>query len=195
MSEEKRIYGIDLGTTYSCIAYVDDYGQAVVVPGDNNTLVTPSVVYFEAKSASVVGQTAKDMARIEPNNTIELIKGYMGDETWTTEQFGETYRPEEISCLILKKLVQTVKNQNLPPVTDVVITVPAYFNMQQRTATQHAGELAGLNVQQLIPEPTAAATAYAINQNGDDTFMVYDLGGGTFDVTVMTVKDNDITVV
>ncbi|MCI0437752.1 MAG: Hsp70 family protein [Chloroflexi bacterium] len=195
MDNPTRIYGIDLGTTYSCIAYVDEYGKPVVVPGEGNNLVTPSVVYFASESNVVVGSVAKDYALLLPKQIVELVKRDMGRSDRTWEFFGKTYRPEDVSSLILRKLAAFAEQYTGTPVTDVVITVPAYFNAAERTATEQAGQLAGFKVHAIIPEPTAAAIFYSISATERQTVLVYDLGGGTFDVTVIDVSGGQISVV
>jgi molecular chaperone DnaK len=190
MANTNRIYGIDLGTTYSCISYLDENNRPVVIAGDNNRLVTPSVVYFEPNNV-IVGETAKEYARVEPDRTVALVKRYMGDSTWKKDISGTKYRPEEISSYILLKLKKAAEDALGDEVTDVVITVPAYFSSAERTATEQAGQLAGLKVHDLIPEPMAAAIAYAVNEVEDQTVMVYDLGGGTFDITVLNVSQGN----
>jgi molecular chaperone DnaK (HSP70) len=189
------IFGIDLGTTYSCIAYVDEVGRPVVIPNDENELVTPSVVYFESPGNVIVGRIAKEAARVHPDDVVELIKRSMGDSNYRRIIHGHEYRPEEISAIILRRLRDDAQKQLNQPVTDAVITVPAYFNEAQRTATEQAGQLAGLNVRAILPEPTAAAIAYALTEKSRQTVLVYDLGGGTFDVTVMEIGDNAVRVV
>jgi len=191
MANTNRIYGIDLGTTYSCISYLDENNRPVVIAGDNNRLVTPSVVYIAPDGGVTVGETAKEYARVEPDSTVTLVKRHMGDSTWVRDISGTQYRPEDISGHILSKLKKAAKAALGDEVTDVVITVPAYFGSAERTATQQAGELAGLKVHQLIPEPTAAAVFYAVSEKQDQTVMVYDLGGGTFDITVMNVSEGN----
>lgn len=191
MANTNRIFGIDLGTTYSCISYLDENSRPVVIAGDNNRLVTPSVVYIGPDGGVIVGETAKEYAKVDPDNTVTLVKRHMGDSTWEKGISGTQYRPEDISGYILSKLKNAAKAALGEEVTDVVITVPAYFGSAERTATQQAGELAGLKVHQLIPEPTAAAVFYAVSEGQDQTVMVYDLGGGTFDITVMNVSEGN----
>ena len=191
---DRRIYGIDLGTTYSCIAYVDEHGKAVVVPNSEGQLTTPSVVYFEEEDNIVVGAAAKDMAEIEPEKVISTVKRQMGKE-WVTEQYGTQYSAQEISAYILRKVVADAEQKTGHEIKDVVITCPAYFGAVEKKATRDAGEIAGLNVHYVIPEPTAAAFAHSMDSDQARTILVYDLGGGTFDVTVLRITDNDIQVV
>ncbi len=192
---ENQIYGIDLGTTYSCIACVDEHGKPIVVPNSENDLTTPSVVYFESESNIVVGEVAKDVAELYPSQVASTVKRVMGDSDWVFEYEGHTYIPQDISSFILRKIVEDAQTITGHEIKDVVITVPAYFGVNQKEATKQAGELAGLNVLYVIPEPTAASISYGMEQEEDQVIMVYDLGGGTFDITVIEVKDGAITVI
>jgi len=189
------IFGIDLGTTYSAIAYVDEFGQPVVILNEDDEPVTASAIYFESPENVIVGKVAKTTGRVDPLQYVELIKPHMGDSTFRREVHGWELRPEQLSALILAKLKCYAESRLGYPVTDVVITVPAYFNEQRRHATEQAGIMAGLNVRQIIPEPTAAAIAYAATDGNERTILVYDLGGGTFDVTVMRVEQQKVRVV
>ena len=195
-----RVFGIDLGTTYSCIAYVDAAGKTEVVPNSENDLTTPSVVYFEDSRNVVVGKTAKEELKTNPEKVITLVKRRMGQEDAKYAGVAdEPLTPQEVSAYILRKLVKDARDytRQPEPITDVVITCPAYFGFAQKEATRQAGELAGLNVRYLIPEPTAAAIYYGMTDesNQDQTVLVYDLGGGTFDVTVIEIKEGNIEVV
>lgn len=192
---DNQIYGIDLGTTYSCIAYVDEHGKPVVVPNADNDLTTPSVVYFENASNIVVGETAKEVAELYPHQVVSAVKRVMGDNDWQFEYEGHVYTPQEISSHILRKVVADAKANTGHDIKDVVITVPAYFGVNQKEATKQAGELAGLNVLYVIPEPTAAAISYGMEQEENQVILVYDLGGGTFDITVIEIKEGAITVI
>jgi len=192
---ENKIYGIDLGTTYSCIAYVDEHGKPVVVPNADNDLTTPSVVYFDSPGNIVVGETAKEVAETYPTQVVSTVKRVMGDTLWEFEYDGHIYTPQEISSHILRKVVADAEANTGHQIKDVVITVPAYFGVNQKEATKQAGELAGLNVLYVIPEPTAAAISYGMEQEDDQVILVYDLGGGTFDITVIEVKKGAITVI
>ena len=189
------VFGIDLGTTYSCISYVDEVGKAVIIPNEDNEMVTPSVVYFETPENVIIGKIAKAAAKVHPDLVVELIKRSMGDPNFRRDIFGQEQRPEAISALILKKLKEDAERALSCTVTDAVITVPAYFNEAQRTATEQAGQIAGLTVRAIIPEPTAAAITYAKEHATSQTILVYDLGGGTFDVTVMKVGSGSVEVV
>ncbi len=190
----KRVYGIDLGTTYSCIAYVDEHGRPVVVPNAENETTTPSVVYFEGKDSIVVGNTAKEQAEIVPERCVTTVKRNMGNPDWEFAADGKVYKPQDISSFILRKVVEDAQAITGDSIKDVVITCPAYFGLNQKEATKQAGALAGLNVLYVIPEPTAAAIAYGMEQETDQTILVYDLGGGTFDVTLIRVAAGEITV-
>lgn len=191
-----RIYGIDLGTTYSCIAYVDETGRPSVVQNFEGELTTPSAVHFENADNIVVGKEAKNVSKLYPDRVVEFVKRYMGDATFSFEIDGHNYKPEEISSLILRKLADDASQTVGEKVTDVVITCPAYFGINERKATENAGILAGLNVRYILNEPTAAAICYGLDKSkGDQTVLVYDLGGGTFDVTVIAMKGGDINVV
>jgi molecular chaperone DnaK (HSP70) len=188
-------FGIDLGTTYSCVAYVDDTGRPVVAKNALGQETTPSVVYFETPGNVVVGQDAKGSAKLYSDLVVSLIKRQMG-ERFELEFHGTRHTPETISALILKELARAAAEEVRGEVRDVVITVPAYFGVAEREATRKAGEIAGLNPLNLIPEPVAAALHYdALSKEGTSTILVYDLGGGTFDTTVIRLEGNDVRVV
>ena len=191
----KRIFGIDLGTTYSSIAYVDEFGKAVIIPNAENERVTPSVVFFDGDSV-VVGDVAKESAKLYPNEVVSFVKRAMGEPNFVFEYNNEDYRAEEISAYVLKKLAQDAEQHLGEEVTDVVITCPAYFGINEREATRKAGEIAGFNVRQVINEPTAAAIAYGTLDTQDSrVVLVYDLGGGTFDVTMIDIQKDSVEVV
>ena len=191
-----RIFGIDLGTTYSCISYVDESGRPVVVPNADSEITTPSVVYFENADNIVVGRHAKNQCKLDSDRVVEFVKRDMGNPSYLFEVDGKEYKPEEISSLILRKLVNDAAQTVGEDIKDVVITCPAYFGINEREATKNAGVLAGLTVHHILNEPTAAAICYGIDRAKDDqTVLVYDLGGGTFDVTVIALKSADIHVV
>lgn len=191
----KRIFGIDLGTTYSSIAYVDDFGKAVVVPNAENQNVTPSVVFFDGPNI-VVGDVAKESAKLYPNDVVSFVKRSMGEPDFLFEHDGKSYRAEEISSFVLRKVAQDAETHLGDKVTDVVITCPAYFGINEREATKIAGEIAGFNVRQIINEPTAAAIAYGTTESSDDkVVLVYDLGGGTFDITMIHIQPEAIEVI
>ena len=191
----KYVFGIDLGTTYSCIARVDETGRAEVIKNLEGENITPSVVAFEDDTV-IVGSDAKEESSIKPETTVLLVKSYMGKEISMLDYNGEPKMPEEISSYILKKLARDASEQLGVEVKDVVITCPAYFGTAERTATKNAGKIAGLNVLEIISEPTAAAIYYGCTRKHDEkTVLVYDLGGGTFDVTVMRISADKIEVV
>lgn len=194
----KRVYGIDLGTTYSAIAYVDEHGKPVIVPNQESERITPSVVLFDG-DAIIVGNTAKESAKVEPDRVVSRVKQHMGDPHYVFEYEGQAYSPEDISSFILRKVVGDAEVAlglgDDEKITDVVITCPAYFGTAEREATANAGTLAGLNVRAVLNEPTAAAIAYGLEQERDQVVLVYDLGGGTFDVTMIEIKDRLIRVI
>ena len=195
MSEQNTIFGIDLGTTYSCIAYVDEYGRPSIVPNVDSDRTTPSVVLFSGDER-IVGKEAKQTSKLEPDNVVDMVKRFMGKSSEFAFIYNEkNYTPEEISSYIIKKLVQDAEQNYGKKITDVVVTCPAYFGELERASTKAAGEIAGLNVRAILNEPTAAAISYGINQEEDQTILVYDLGGGTFDITVIQIKGNNIQVV
>lgn len=191
----KRVYGIDLGTTYSCIAHVDEHGKPVVLQSAEGEATTPSVVFFESADNIVVGQPAKEVAALHHDRCVSTVKRAMGDPHWERSFFGQLYKPQDISSFILRKLVNDAERATGDTIRDVVITCPAYFGVNEKEATKQAGVLAGLNVLYVIPEPTAAALAYGMEQEQDQVVLVYDLGGGTFDVTVIEIKGREINVV
>lgn len=193
----KYVYGIDLGTTYSCIAYQDETGQPTAVrnPMDDSS-VTPSVVQWTTDGDVVVGEDAKDSSVLEPKRTAQLFKRDMGTNNPAAVIDDNVVSPIEASSFVLKKLVSIVKDALDDDVRDVVITCPAYFGESERAVTKQAGELAGLNVLSIINEPTAAAIYYGVTRPGSEkTVLVYDLGGGTFDITIMKISDNEIRVI
>jgi len=191
----KRVYGIDLGTTYSCIAHVDEHGKPVVLQNAEGDSTTPSVVYFESADNIVVGQAAKEVVSIHPNLCVSTVKRSMGDPNWERTFYDQPYKPQDVSSFILRKLVGDAEKITGDKIEDVVITCPAYFGVNEKEATKQAGIVAGLNVLYVIPEPTAAALAYGIEQTEDQVILVYDLGGGTFDVTLIEIKGGEITVI
>jgi molecular chaperone DnaK len=190
----KRVYGIDLGTTYSAIAYVDEHGKPVIVPNQESERITPSVVLFDGDSI-IVGNTAKESAKVEPHRVVSRIKQHMGDPNFVFQYEGQAFSPEDISSFILRKVVGDAEIALGDKIADVVITCPAYFGTPEREATANAGRLAGLNVRAILNEPTAAAVAYGLEQGEDQTVLVYDLGGGTFDITMIEIKDRLIRVI
>ena len=187
-----KIIGIDLGTTNSCVAVMEG-GEAVVIPNAEGNRTTPSVVAFSKTGERMVGQVAKRQAITNPDRTISSIKREMGSDYRVTVD-GKSYTPQEISAMILQKLKADAEAYLGQSVSEAVITVPAYFTDAQRQATKDAGRIAGLEVKRIINEPTAAAVAYGVDKESDQKIMVYDLGGGTFDVSVLEVGDGVIQV-
>src|SRR5471030_2821685 len=204
-----NIIGIDLGTTNSCVAVMES-GQPTVIPNQEGNRTTPSVVAFAKSGERLVGQVAKRQAITNPENTIFSIKRFMGrryeevseemkmvpykvargdNGDARVEILGKKYSPPEISAMILTKLKEAAEAYLGEKVTDAVITVPAYFNDAQRQATKDAGKIAGLEVLRIINEPTAAALAYGLDKNDGKKIAVYDLGGGTFDVSILEIGD------
>lgn len=182
-----KIIGIDLGTTNSCVAVMEG-GEAVVITNDLGGRTTPSVVGFTKDGERIVGQTAKHQAITNPDRTVMSIKRHMGSDHKVTID-GKTFTPQEISAMILQKLKTDAEAYLGEKVTEAVITVPAYFSDAQRQATKDAGKIAGLDVKRIINEPTAAALAYGADKEQDQKIMVYDLGGGTFDVSIIEMGD------
>src|SRR3954471_14416457 len=208
-----KIIGIDLGTTNSCVAVMEG-GEPKVIPNEEGGRTTPSVVAFTKTGERLVGQVAKRQAITNPENTIYSIKRFMGrrfDEVneemkmvpYKVERDGDNvsivaqgkkYTPPEISAMILQKLKKAAEDYLGEKVTEAVITVAAYFNDAQRQATKDAGKIAGLDVKRIINEPTAAALAYGLDKKGQETVLVFDLGGGTFDVSLLDVGDGVVEV-
>lgn len=187
-----KIIGIDLGTTNSCVA-VYEGGERVIIPNAQGGRTTPSVVAFTKEGERLVGETAKRQAAVNPGRTISSIKRDMGTDRRITID-GKQYSPQEISAMILRQLKSDAETYLGEPVTEAVITVPAYFTDAQRQATKDAGTIAGLHVQRIINEPTSAALAYGIDKEQAQKILVYDLGGGTFDVSVLDINDGVIEV-
>ncbi|WP_050054082.1 Hsp70 family protein [Pseudarthrobacter siccitolerans] len=192
MSES--VFGIDLGTTYSAIARINDLDQAEVLLNYDSNPTTPSVVYFEKENNVVVGAEAKRGELFDPENGCSLIKRHMGT-VYPQEFRGQEYTPESISALILKELVNTANSELGEKVSKVVITVPAYFGIQEKEATKQAGQIAGLDVVGIVTEPVAAALSLRIRGENPETVLVYDLGGGTFDTTAMKVEAGRVEVI
>ena len=182
-----KIIGIDLGTTNSCVAVMEG-GEPVVIANSEGARTTPSVVGFTKTGDRLVGQVAKRQAITNPENTVASIKRFMGTDHKVTLN-GKEYTPQQVSAMILQKLKADAEAYLGESVTEAVITVPAYFNDSQRQATKDAGTIAGLNVKRIINEPTAASLAYGIDKEEDQKIMVYDLGGGTFDVSIIEMGD------
>jgi molecular chaperone DnaK len=201
MTVPGKLVGIDLGTTFSAIATLDDRGQAITLPNIEGEMLTPSAVLLE-DGAAVVGQAARDVALEQPQLVAQIVKRYMGHPKYPTPVTGRDFRPETLSAIILKKLVQDAERR-IGPVSKAVITVPAYFDDTRRKATKDAGRIAGLDVLDILDEPTAAALAYSFQAGGisgphlaagkplpisPQTVLVYDLGGGTFDVSLVRLS-------
>src|SRR6202046_1929728 len=187
-----KIVGIDLGTTNSVIAVMEGL-QPIIIPNAEGGRTTPSIVAFTKTGERLVGQLAKRQAVTTPDRTISSIKRHMGTD-YAVKIDGKAYTPQEISAMILQKLVNDASTYLGERVTKAVITVPAYFNDAQRQATKDAGKIAGLEVLRIINEPTAAALAYGLDKKGNETILVFDLGGGTFDVSVLEIGDGVVEV-
>lgn len=187
-----KIIGIDLGTTNSCVAVMEG-GKPVVIPNSEGSRTTPSVVAFTKTGERLIGEPAKRQAVTNADRTISSIKRHMGTDYKVTID-GKSYTPQEISAMILQKLKADAESYLGEKVTEAVITVPAYFNDAQRQATKDAGKIAGLDVKRIINEPTAAALAYGLDNDAEQKIMVYDLGGGTFDVSIIEIGDGVIEV-
>ena len=182
-----KIIGIDLGTTNSCVSVIEA-GEPVVIANAEGARTTPSVVAFSKTGERMVGQVAKRQAITNPDRTISSIKRHMGTD-YKVSIDGKSYTPQEISAMVLQKLRDDAEAYLGEKVTEAVITVPAYFSDAQRQATKDAGKIAGLDVKRIINEPTAAALAYGVDKEEDQKIMVYDLGGGTFDVSIIEMGD------
>ena len=214
MSAKGKVIGIDLGTTNSVVAVMEN-GQATVIVNQEGSRITPSVVGFTKDGERLVGQVAKRQAVTNPENTVFSIKRFMGrkfsevgvetsrvpyrvvsagnGDAWV-EVRGKKHSAPEVSAMILQKLKQAAEDYLGEKVSDAVVTVPAYFNDAQRQATKDAGKIAGLNVLRIVNEPTAAALAYGLDKKADETIAVYDLGGGTFDISILEVGEGVVEV-
>src|SRR5438445_5516689 len=193
----RKAVGIDLGTTFCAVAHIDAYGKPQIIPNSESERITPSVILFDGSNA-IVGTLAKQNAVAEPEKIVDFVKREMGKSKaqFHREFNGKIYSAEELSALIIKKLKNDAEKYLGEAISDAVITVPAYFNDAERMATLHAGQLAGLNVLQVINEPTAAALAYGLDKlDRDQTVFVFDLGGGTFDVTIMRIEGHHINMI
>ena len=187
-----KVIGIDLGTTNSCVAVLEN-GNPVVIPNAEGGRTTPSVVAFTKDGERLVGDVARRQAAVNTERTFFSIKREMGG-SFRAKIDGKLYSPQEISAMVLRKLKKDAESYLGESVQEAVITVPAYFNDAQRQATKDAGRIAGLNVLRIINEPTSAALAYGLDHGAPQKIMVYDLGGGTFDVSVIEIGDNLIEV-
>src|SRR5881409_4240715 len=184
-----RAVGIDLGTTNSVVSVLEA-GEPVVVPNAEGSRTTPSVVGFSKTGEILVGEVAKRQAITNPDRTVRSIKRHMGEKDWSLDVDGKKWTPQEVSAQILGKLKRDAEAFLGDSVTQAVVTVPAYFDDAQRQATKEAGQIAGLEVLRIINEPTAAALAYGLDKEGQDrTVLVFDLGGGTFDVSVLEIGE------
>ncbi|MCL6091425.1 MAG: molecular chaperone DnaK [Actinobacteria bacterium] len=183
-----KAVGIDLGTTNSVVAVLEG-GEPTVIPNTEGSRTTPSVVGFSKSGEVLVGEVAKRQAITNPERTIRSVKRHMGDNSWRINIDGKGYSPQEISARILQKLKRDAEGYLGTTITQAVITVPAYFDDAQRTATKEAGQIAGLEVLRIINEPTAAALAYGLDKEEEQTVLVFDLGGGTFDVSILEISE------
>ncbi|RYG63082.1 Hsp70 family protein, partial [bacterium] len=190
-----RAVGIDLGTTYTAVACVDEYGKPMVIKNTDGQTTTPSAVFVDPPNY-VVGEVALQSTMTDPGRVVQFIKRFMGVPDYRVQVGDQNYSPEFVSSIILRKVVQEAEEALGERVTQAVITVPAYFTEAQRHATYEAGALAGLNVLRIINEPTAAALAYGISRRGRPrNILVYDLGGGTFDVTILAIDNDSLNVI
>ena len=187
-----KVIGLDLGTTNSCVSVVENEAP-VIIPGTSGSMTTPSIVAFTKKGERLVGESARRQAVTNPERTISSVKRHMGTE-WSVRIDGTEYKAQTISAMVLMQLKKDAEDFLSEPVTEAVITVPAYFNNIQRQATKDAGRIAGLNVKRIINEPTSAALSYGLNHGEPQKVMVYDLGGGTFDVSVIEIGEGVIEV-
>lgn len=194
-----RVVGIDLGTTYSAVAVLGDDGLPEILENSDGEATTPSVVLFQSFDGvdePLVGTMAKHSAASDPDNVVQFVKRNMGDPNWRFDSSsGNSYSPEEVSALILKKLKQDAERALGDEIDGAVITVPAYFDDARRMATRHAGLIAGLNVLRVLNEPTAAALSFGLDAGKDGVALVYDLGGGTFDVTLLKIEGSQFEVI
>src|SRR6201991_3357091 len=189
-----RAVGIDLGTTNSVVAVLSG-GEPEVIANSEGSRTTPSVVAFAKNGEVLVGEVAKRQAVTNVDRTIRSVKRHMGDPNWKVDIDGKSYNPQEISARVLQKLKRDAESYLSENITDAVITVPAYFNDAQRQATKEAGQIAGLNVLRIVNEPTAAALAYGLDKGEkEQTILVFDLGGGTFDVSLLEIGDGVVEV-
>ncbi|MBN1967986.1 MAG: Hsp70 family protein [Candidatus Delongbacteria bacterium] len=189
-----KIVGIDLGTTNSAIAVLNEFGKAEIIPNKEGERITPSVVLFDGDNI-IIGTIAKQSAVADPENTVSHIKSQMGNPDYIFIHKDMEFSPEDISAMILRKLIDDAEEYLEEKITDVVITVPAYFDDKQRKATMDAGEIAGVKVRQILNEPTAAALTFGLEKDDNSTVMVYDFGGGTFDVTIMKISGPKFDVI
>ncbi len=195
MNGDELIVGIDLGTTASAISYINVYGKPEIIPNREGDRTTPSVIFFEADGTPIVGSEARNLALVEPRRVVRFIKREMGNPSFRFNVDGRDYFPEDLSAMILRKLKNDAEAYLGQEVKKAVISVPAYFKDAQRECTRQAGEIAGLDVVRIINEPTAAALAYGFERSEEEqTILIYDFGGGTFDVTIMRIEGNTFTI-
>ena len=195
MENNDIVIGIDLGTTYSTVSYINQHGKPEIIPNREGERIMPSAVLFD-EDTPIVGTIAKRSAVASPLNICQFVKRQMGEKDWSfLAENDKEYSAEEISALIIRRLKEDAETVLNTEIKNAVITVPAYFNDAQRKATQDAGTIAGLNVLRVVNEPTAAALTYGLDKTDEHTVMVYDLGGGTFDVTIMRISSGDIDVI
>lgn len=195
---EEIILGIDLGTTFSAVAYINQHGKPEIIPPREESLMrtTPSIIVFDEEGNPIVGEEAKNQILINPRRTVRFVKREMGNPSFRYPVDGKDYFPEDLSALILKKLKNDAEAFLEKEICKAVISVPAYFKDDQREKTRTAGQIAGLDVIRIINEPTAAALAYGLDKAKDDqTILIYDFGGGTFDVTIMNAKGKEFTII
>ena len=193
---ESTIIGIDLGTTFSAVAYVNKHGKPEIIPNREGDRTTPSVIYFEDDGSPIVGREARNMAIISPQRTVRFVKREMGNPSFRKNVDGKDYFPEDLSALILRKLKNDAEELLGAKVTEAVISVPAYFKDAQREATRQAGKIAGLEVIRIVNEPTAAALAYGVDKKPNrQMLLVYDFGGGTFDVTLTRIEEREFSII
>ncbi|MFL6222318.1 MAG: Hsp70 family protein, partial [Actinomycetes bacterium] len=188
-----KAVGIDLGTTNSVVATLEG-GEPTVIPNAEGARTTPSVVALSKTGEVLVGEVAKRQAVTNPDRTVRSVKRHMGESSWRFRADGKEFSPQQISAFILQKLKRDAEAYLGDQVTQAVITVPAYFDDAQRQATKEAGEIAGLEVLRIINEPTAASLAYSLDKENDETILVFDLGGGTFDVSLLDIGEGVIEV-
>lgn len=194
-TQEETIVGIDLGTTFSALAFINQYGKPEIIPNREGERTTPSVIFFDEGGSPIVGSEARNQAIIDPRRTVRFVKREMGNPSFRFNIDGKDYFPEDLSAMILRKLKNDAEAFLGKEINKAVISVPAYFKDAQREATRQAGQIAGLEVVRILNEPTAAALSYGLDKAaGDQTILVYDFGGGTFDVTIMAIKGNEFNI-
>jgi len=191
----EAVIGIDLGTTFSAVSSVDEYGKPYILENSEGKKLTPSVIYFDTNGNILIGDEAKEMQGLGEESVAAFFKRNMGENTFSLNFNNRNYTAKDLSALLLEKLKKDAEEALGTYVSKAVITVPAYFNNLQREDTIEAGKKAGLEVLRIINEPTAAAIAYGLNKSSKQRVLVYDLGGGTFDVTIVDISDENISVI